>query len=194
MDIKKGIQDTLKESSQVKLDLMKDDHFLSSLEILIRELVALYREEGGCFFLAGNGGSAADAQHIAAELVGRFILDRPGLNAEALTVDTSILTSISNDFGYEEVYRRQLEGKARKGDIFMAISTSGNSANLLKAMEYCRNKGIKTVALTGKEGGKMAALADILINVPYPHTPRIQESHITIGHIICDLVEQELQR
>jgi len=194
MAIKKDIIETLKISSQIKQELIQNQEFLNNMEALIEKLVKMYKKDRGCFFIAGNGGSAADAQHIAAELVGRFILDRPGLNAEALTVDTSILTSVANDFGYDDIYRRQLEGKARKGDIFMGISTSGNSGNILRAVEHCKAHGIFVAGLTGKDGGKMKDLCDIHINVPYPLTPRVQEAHITIGHIICDLVERELYK
>lgn len=142
--------------------------------------------------LAGNGGSAADAQHIAAELVGRYGFDRPSIPSLALTTDTSNLTAIGNDYGYDQVFSRQLEGMGQKGDIFIGISTSGNSINIIKAFESAKLKGITTIALTGRDGGEMAKLADVALVVPSDSTPRIQESHILIGHILCDIIEKEI--
>jgi D-sedoheptulose 7-phosphate isomerase len=142
--------------------------------------------------LAGNGGSAADAQHIAAELVGRYGFDRPSIPSLALTTDTSNLTAIGNDYGYDQVFSRQLEGMGHGGDIFIGISTSGNSINIIKAFESAKKKNIMTVALTGKDGGEMAKMADIALVVPSNSTPRIQESHILIGHILCDIIEKEI--
>ena len=145
---------------------------------------------GNKLLIAGNGGSAADAQHIAAEVVGRFYRERRGLPAIALTTDTSILTSIGNDYGFEQIFSRQIEALGRKGDVFLGISTSGNSVNVVNAVRKAAELGITTVGLTGEEGGKLKGLVDILIAVPSSNTPRIQEVHITIGHIICELVEQ----
>jgi len=142
--------------------------------------------------LAGNGGSAADAQHIAAELVGRYGFDRPSIPSLALTTDTSNLTAIGNDYGYEQVFSRQLEGMGQEGDIFIGISTSGNSVNIIRAFESAKKKNIMTVALTGNDGGKMAQMADIALVVPSNSTPRIQEVHILIGHILCDIIEKEI--
>ncbi|MEK6659724.1 MAG: D-sedoheptulose 7-phosphate isomerase, partial [Campylobacterota bacterium] len=142
--------------------------------------------------LAGNGGSAADAQHIAAELVGRYGFDRPSIPSLALTTDTSCLTAIGNDYGYDKVFSRQLEGMGQSGDVFIGISTSGNSKNIINAFEVAKQKGIKTVALVGRDGGEMAKMADIALIVPSESTPRIQESHILIGHIICDIIEKEI--
>ncbi|MFA5461757.1 MAG: D-sedoheptulose 7-phosphate isomerase, partial [Sulfurimonas sp.] len=142
--------------------------------------------------LAGNGGSAADAQHIAAELVGRYGFDRPSIPSLALTTDTSCLTAIGNDYGYDNVFSRQLEGMGQEGDIFIGISTSGNSKNIINAFISAKKKGITTVALVGRDGGEMAKMADIALVVPSDSTPRIQESHILIGHIICDIIEKEI--
>ncbi len=142
--------------------------------------------------LAGNGGSAADSQHIAAELVSRLNYDRPGLSAIALTTDTSALTAIGNDYGFERAFARQLEAIGQEGDVFFAISTSGNSANILAALKSAKSRGIKTIGLTGKTGGKMAELCDIVIKIPSPCTPNIQECHIMFGHIICQIIEDTM--
>ncbi len=147
---------------------------------------------GGRIHFCGNGGSAADAQHLAAELSGRFYYDRPPLNAEALHCNGSYLTAVANDYSYDEVYARLLRGTARRGDVLVGISTSGNSANILRAFEAARELGVQTIALTGESGGRMQSLADMLLNVPSNDTPRIQECHILIGHIICELVEREM--
>ena len=145
---------------------------------------------GGKVMFCGNGGSAADAQHLAAELSGRFYFDRPVLPADALHCNTSYLTAVGNDYGYDRIFARLISGLGQKGDILVGISTSGNSENILQAFEVCREKGVRTIAMTGATGGKMKALADLLINIPSTDTPRIQEAHITVGHIICELVEQ----
>lgn len=148
---------------------------------------------GGKVLLMGNGGSAADAQHFAAELVGRFMLERRALPAIALTTDTSVLTAVANDYGFEEVFRRQIEALALPGDVVMAISTSGKSANLVKAIETAGAIGCTTVGLLGRDGGAIAPLVDISLTVPALDTPHIQEAHITIIHLLCDLVEQSLR-
>jgi len=140
----------------------------------------------------GNGGSAADAQHLAAELSGRFYYDRPPLNSDALHCNTSYLTAVANDYGYDLIYARMIDGACRQGDVLVGISTSGNSRNIVAAFEKARELGVTTVALTGETGGKMRELADILLNVPSSDTPRIQESHIMLGHIICEIVESAL--
>ena len=142
--------------------------------------------------LAGNGGSAADAQHIAGEFVSRFYFDRPGLPSIALSTDTSILTAIGNDYGYEKLFSRQVQAHGNQGDIFIGISTSGNSPNILEALRVCKDKGVFSIGLTGQSGGNMDALCDMCIKVPSPETPRIQECHILIGHIICCIVEEKL--
>jgi D-sedoheptulose 7-phosphate isomerase len=156
-----------------------------------RAVIKVY-QDGGKVLLAGNGGSAADAQHIAGELVSRFYFNRPGLSAIALTTDSSVLTAISNDYGYEVVFTRQLEALATNSDIFIGISTSGNSPNIIKAFDYCRDHQIVTVGFTGDSGGKMKDLCDLCLQVPSNETPRIQEMHITIGHIVCALVEEQI--
>ena len=187
------IQKALKDDIAVKQSILADNELIKRIE-KVSGIISLTLSKNGSLFLAGNGGSAADAQHIAAELVGRFKKERRAYNAEALTVDTSILTSLSNDYGFHQIYARQLEGKARKGDIFVGISTSGNSDNILRAAEYARKKGITVIGFTGKGGGKLGDLCDYLLNVPSNDTPHIQEAHITIGHIICGLVEGDLAK
>ncbi|MDR6953018.1 D-sedoheptulose 7-phosphate isomerase [Ancylobacter sp. 3268] len=147
---------------------------------------------GGKVIFCGNGGSAADAQHLAAELMGRFLFDREPMAALSLTVDTSALTAIGNDYGYENTFSRQLRGIGRAGDVLVGMSTSGNSANVVKAFEVAREMGIVTIGLTGANGGRMTALSDILIAVPHGQTNHIQEAHITVGHLICALVESTL--
>lgn len=147
---------------------------------------------GGKIMFAGNGGSAADAQHWAGELVSRFYYDRPGLAAVALTTDSSILTAIGNDYGYDYTFARQVEALGRKGDVLVAISTSGNSANILRAADAARARGVAVVGFTGKAGGKLAPLADPCFRVPSDETPRIQEGHEFIGHLLCALVEAEM--
>ena len=144
---------------------------------------------GGKVYFCGNGGSAADAQHLAAEFSGRFYIDREGLPAEALHCNTSYMTAVANDYSYDIVYARMMTGMGRRGDVLVGISTSGNSANIVKAFEVCRQKGISTIALTGEGGGRMKDLADVLVNVPSKDTPRIQEAHILAGHMICEIVE-----
>ena len=147
---------------------------------------------GGRVYFCGNGGSAADAQHLAAEFSGRFYFDRPVLPADALHCNTSYLTAVANDYGYENVFARLISGLGRKGDILVGLSTSGNSANIVKAFEVCREKGVTTIAMTGANGGRMKDLADLLINIPSTDTPRIQEAHITVGHILCEQVEADI--
>lgn len=147
---------------------------------------------GGKVLTMGNGGSAADAQHMAAEFVGRFLLERRALPAIALTTDTSILTAVGNDYGYAEVFKRQVEALAHPGDVVIGISTSGNSVNVEKAMQSARAKGCRTIGLLGRDGGRIAALCDVELTVPVQHTPHIQEAHLVIIHILCDLVEQAL--
>ena len=165
---------------------------LSDTIIRTSEMIIDTYESGGKVILIGNGGSAADAQHIAAEFVGRFRLERRSLPAIALTTNTSILTALANDYGYENVFSRQLDSLANDKDVLIAITTSGNSSNILKAVEEVKLRNIKVIGMTGRTGGKLKNMVDILINVPSDNTPRIQEGHITIGHIICYLVERNL--
>jgi len=160
------------------------DRIAQSAELII----AAYRSGGGVF-LFGNGGSAADAQHIACELVGRFLTERRALRAQALSADTSVLTALANDYDYEMVFVRQLEASARPGDVAIALSTSGDSPNVVAALERARRMGLKTIAITGRGGGKCAQAADILLDVPSELTPRVQESTAIIYHVICQLVE-----
>ncbi len=155
-------------------------------------LIARSLAAGGKILLCGNGGSAADAQHLAAELTGRYAFDRRPLAAVALHCDTSALTAIGNDYGYEHIFERQVQALGSTGDVLVGISTSGNSDNVLSAMRTAKDKGLFCIALTGQSGGKMAPIADILLNVPSSHTPRIQEMHILVGHALCGMVEQAL--
>ena len=185
------IKNQIKKSYETKQAIYNDEALLQKLEEVSKKCVELYKV-GKKTILAGNGGSAADAQHIAAEMVGRYGFDRPSLPSLALTTDTSALTAIGNDYGYDQVFSRQLDGMGQDGDLFIGISTSGNSKNLINAFEVAKKKNILSVALVGKDGGEMAKLADIALVVPSDSTPRIQESHILIGHIICDIIEKEI--
>lgn len=179
------------DSAATKQAILDNEPLLDTIVSVAKACVEVYRQ-GKKTMLAGNGGSAADAQHIAAELVGRYGFDRPSIPSLALTTDTSNLTAIGNDYGYDKVFSRQLEGMAHEGDIFIGISTSGNSQNIINAFESAKDRGVTTVALVGRDGGKMAAMADYSIIIPSNATPRIQESHILIGHILCDIIEKEL--
>ena len=156
------------------------------------EMIESCFRAGGKVYFCGNGGSAADAQHIAAELSGRFYFDRESLPAEALHCNTSYLTAVANDYSFDIIYSRLIAGLGRTGDVLVGLSTSGNSKNILMAFEECRSKGIRTIAFTGATGGSMKELADVLVNVPSTDTPRIQEAHITAGHIVCEMVEQAI--
>ncbi|MCK5113211.1 MAG: SIS domain-containing protein [Phycisphaerae bacterium] len=151
-------------------------------------IIESYRNGGGVF-LFGNGGSAADAQHIAGELVGRFLINRPALKAQALSTDTSTITCIANDFSYDEIFSRQLEGNAVAGDVAIGLSTSGNSGNVVAALQYAKSNGLKTIAFTKNGGGKCAALADVLLDIPSDATPRVQEIGMLVYHILCEIVE-----
>ena len=184
------IKAKIKESLSVKESLLADEKALAATEAAVREIVNCLRT-GHKVMWAGNGGSAADAQHMAAELVNKFRLDRAGLPAMALTVDTSILTAIGNDYGYDRVFARQVEACGKAGDVFIGLSTSGNSVNLVKALEACKAKGLVSVALVGEKACAMDAY-DYVIHIPSEHTPRIQECQTLIGHILCDAVEQSL--
>lgn len=185
------IQTSISDSIQVKQQILQDADFLKNIESSAAMMVASLRA-GGKIHFCGNGGSAADAQHLAAELSGRFGYDRPPLNAEALHCNTSYLTAVGNDYGYDAIFARLLQGTARKGDVLVAISTSGNSQNILNACFTAREMGLKIIALTGATGGKMKDFSNILLNVPSTDTPRIQECHIMIGHILCQLIENKM--
>jgi len=187
--VRKKIIRQLAESAALKRKISREK---AALIERIAVMVAKCLREGGCIFTMGNGGSAADAQHIAAELVGRFRRERSAFAAVALSTDTSVLTSIGNDYGFADVFRRQVEGLVKPGDIVIAISTSGDSPNILRACREARKRGAKVVGLAGRAGGKLKKAADVCLCVPSESTARIQEAHITIAHIICDLVEEEL--
>jgi D-sedoheptulose 7-phosphate isomerase len=185
------ISGELRKSAAIIGAIAADGDLARAIERVALICVAALRG-GNKVLLAGNGGSAADAQHLAAELVSRFYFDRPGLAAIALTTDTSALTAIGNDYGFEKLFSRQVDALGRAGDVFIGISTSGNSPNVLGALAACRAKGIVTVGLTGQSGGKMAALCDHCLRMPSGETPKIQEGHIVVGHIICGLVERAM--
>ena len=189
--MKAYIKQQIQESYKTKQLLYSDEQLLDNLILIAKKCVDLYKTDNKTI-LAGNGGSAADAQHIAAELVGRYGFDRASIASLALTTDSSNLTAIANDYGYEYVFSRQLEGLGKEGDLFIGISTSGNSKNIINAFKSAKQKNIQTVALVGKDGGEMAKLADIALVVPSQITARIQEAHILIGHILCDIIEKEL--
>lgn len=187
MDIKSIIE----KSIEVKQHIFQDEHLIKEIEKIIDVIVSCY-QSGGKVYFCGNGGSAADAQHIAAELSGRFYYDRDPLYAEALHVNTSYLTAVANDYSYDDIYSRLIKAKGWKGDILVGLSTSGNSENIVRAFKQAKKQGVTTIGLTGKSGGKMKDLSDFLLNVPSTDTPRIQESHIMLGHIICEYVESGL--
>lgn len=183
-----AISDIIKASIDVKQQLLADAHLVNQIAI-VTDVITKAFQNGNAVYFAGNGGSAADAQHLAAEFSGRFYKDRKALPSDALHCNTSYLTAVANDYSYDVIYARLLEGLAKKGDVLVGISTSGNSANIVKAFEMAKTMGVTTIGFTGQKGGKMKDLGDYLINVPSNTTPRIQESHILVGHIICELVE-----
>jgi D-sedoheptulose 7-phosphate isomerase len=185
------IEEIIKSSIEVKELILNDSELLSKVK-KAAELITETYKQGGRVYFCGNGGSAADAQHLAAELSGRFYFDRPPLAAEALHVNTSYMTAVANDYSYDVVFSREVEAFCKEGDVLIGISTSGNSANVLKAFEVAKRKKVSIIAMTGEGGGKMASECDILIDVPSNDTPRIQESHIMLGHIICQKVEEDL--
>lgn len=181
----------LAESKRVIAAVHDDQTLRAAVQRAAQACVASLRA-GGKVLFAGNGGSAADAQHMAGEFVSRFMYDRPGLAAVALTTDTSILTAIGNDYGYEKLFERQVQALGRRGDVLVAYSTSGSSPNILRALEAARGAGVVTVGFTGNRGGPMGALCDILLAVPSAETPRIQEGHLVLGHVLCGLVERAM--
>lgn len=182
-------RDWLAESIEVKQRLAQDAATLEQV-LEVAQRCAQACQQGHKVLFMGNGGSAADAQHLAGEFVSRFNYDRPGLAAFALTVDSSVMTAIGNDYGYDKVFARQIQACAQPGDVVVGLSTSGNSPNVLNGLRLARQMGLTTVAMTGEDGGKMRDEVDICIKVPSRATPRIQECHITIGHMVCGLVEQ----
>lgn len=179
------------ETQRVMTAMLADALLVAKVEEAARACIDCMKG-GGKILLAGNGGSAADAQHIAGEFVSRFAFDRPGLPAIALTTDTSILTAIGNDYGYEKLFARQVQAHGKKGDLFIGYSTSGKSPNVLLAFEEARSRGLVCIGLTGNRGGSMQALCDHLLEVPSADTPKIQEGHLVLGHILCGLVENAL--
>ena len=185
------IKQLIQSSIEVKQQLLQDEVLVKQIETVV-EVVTNAFKNGNAVYFAGNGGSAADAQHLAAEFSGRFYKDRKALPSDALHCNSSYLTAVANDYSYDEIYSRLLEGLAKKGDALVGISTSGNSANIVKAFEMAASMGVITVGFTGANGGKMKNMANYLINVPSNTTPRIQESHILVGHIICELVEENI--
>jgi D-sedoheptulose 7-phosphate isomerase len=185
------ISKRIQESIEVKKAIIKNDELIQTIDKVTRLIVHTYKNNGKVYF-CGNGGSAADAQHLAAELSGRFYFDRPPLHAEACHVNTSFLTAAANDYGFHLVYARYVKAVAKKDDVLVGLSTSGNSLNIIEALKMAKEIGMKTVAFTGTSGGKLKSVTDFLINVPSNDTPRIQEAHILLGHIICETVEQLL--
>ena len=185
------IKAIVSSSINTKQKILADDNLLQRVEVIAKQIATAFRN-GNRVYLCGNGGSAADAQHLAAEFTGRFYSDREPLPAEALHVNTSFMNAVANDYSYDEVYQRAVKAHGRKGDVLIALSTSGNSRNILLAQEEGKKRGMVVVSFTGETGGKMKDSCDYLINVPSTDTPRIQESHIMLGHIVCQLVEEEL--
>lgn len=191
MDLNKYITQQIIQSIEVKQAVYSDEKLINQIMDVAKASIEALKN-GRKIIIAGNGGSAADAQHIACELVSKFYFDRPALSAIALTTNTSVLTAIGNDYGYEHTFARQVQGLGHAGDIFIGISTSGNSENIIKAITTSKEERITTVGLTGSTGGKMSDLCDYLICVPSDETPRIQEAHIMIGHIICSVIEESV--
>ncbi len=185
------IKEIIQASISTKEKILNDGSLLQTIETVSALITAAFLN-GNRLYFCGNGGSAADAQHLAAEFSGRFYTDRRPLPAEALHCNTSYLTAVANDYGYDLVFSRMIDGFGQKGDVLIGISTSGNSTNIMKAFETARHKGLTTIGFTGESGGNLKTLADYIINVPSNDTPRIQESHITIGHIICQIVEENI--
>ncbi len=185
------IKEIIQASVQVKQAILQDEVILQTVEQAVTLIINAFKT-GNKVLFCGNGGSAADAQHLAAEFSGRFYKDRPALPAEALHCNTSYLTAVANDYSYDVIYSRLIEGIGVAGDVVIGLSTSGNSKNIQKAFDTAKAKGMHTIGFTGNTGGKMKANSDLLLNVPSNDTPRIQESHIMLGHIICELVEANL--
>jgi len=187
----KLITDKINQTLRVKQDILKDNELIKKIDVITRVIVNAYRENKKVI-LFGNGGSAADAQHLAGELVGKFYLERKALAAIALTTNTSELTAIANDYSFNRVFARQIEALVNPGDIVIGITTSGNSLNVIEGIKEAKLRGAVTIGFTGASGGKLKESIDYLLAVPSEDTPHIQESHIMIGHIICYLIEKEL--
>lgn len=184
------IKDIIKASIETKQSVLQNTALLDTIEKAVNVIVDAFKNNKRVYF-CGNGGSAADAQHLAAEFSGRFYKNRGALPADALHCNTSYLTAVGNDYSFDEIYARLVDGIGNSGDVLVGLSTSGNSVNIVKAFETAKEKSIITIGFTGRDGGKIKALSDYLINVPSIDTPRIQEAHILIGHIICQLVEEK---
>lgn len=186
-----NIKQIISNSIHIKNKILEDDRMIFEIEKVVQVISNAFKSDKKVLF-CGNGGSASDAQHLAAEFSGRFYVDRKALPAEALHCNTSYLTAVANDYSYDDIYSRMIDGIGRKGDVLVGLSTSGNSKNIVKAFQSAKKCGMITVGMTGETGGKMKEFSDHLINVPSTDTPRIQESHGLIGHVICELVEKEL--
>ena len=189
--MKNRIKESISSSVDNYTRILNNQDLQENIQKIISLSIKTFQENNKMLF-CGNGGSAADAQHIAAELSGRFYANRPPLYAEALHVNSSYITAVANDFGYDETYSRMLEACGKEGDVLIGISTSGNSPNVVKAIQKANEIGLKTIGFTGSKGGKMNDLCDIMIKIPSNDTPKIQEGHILIGHIICQLIEEEM--
>jgi len=185
------ISRVLKDSIELKQKIATDTSLLLKVESLANHMTNSLKK-GGKIYFCGNGGSAADSQHLAAELSGRYYYDRPPLAAEALHVNTSYLTAVANDYGYDEIYARLFQAFGNENDVLIGLSTSGNSTNVIKAFEEAKKQGTFTVALTGETGGKMNDIVDLIIKIPSTDTPRIQEAHMLIGHSVCEIVERQM--
>lgn len=183
------IKKIIQASIDVKENILNDDRLLLAINDAVNVIVNAF-EKGNKVLFCGNGGSASDAQHLAAEFSGRFYTDRDALPAEALHCNTSYITAVANDYSYDVIYSRLIKGIGKPGDVLVGLSTSGNSKNIVNAFEVAKEKEMLTIGFTGSSGGKMKKLSDVLINIPSDDTPRIQESHITLGHIICQFVEE----
>jgi D-sedoheptulose 7-phosphate isomerase len=184
------IKKIITDSISVKQKLLSDESMIKTTKQVVDVIVQSFKA-GNRVYFAGNGGSAADAQHLAAEFSGRFYTDRLALPAEALHCNTSYLTAVANDYSFDEIYARLIRGIANAGDVLVGLSTSGNSANIVRAFETAREKKVITIGFTGESGGKLKSVSDYLFNIPSTDTPRIQESHILLGHIVCELVEKQ---
>ena len=189
--MKSRIEKCMKSAAENYTSVFQNDNLKANIQQIVAKSVTAFQSDKKMLF-CGNGGSASDAQHIAAELSGRFYADRPPLYAEALHVNSSFMTAVANDYGYEATYARMVEAAGKKGDILVGISTSGNSPNVVNAIRKANELGMKTVGFTGKNGGAMKDICDIMICTPSDDTPRVQEVHILVGHIICQLIEQEM--
>ena len=191
MDHSRAVKKYVSESMDLKRAILDDEELVQRTGDAVDALVKSFKNGGQAFF-CGNGGSAADAQHLAAELSGRLNFDRAPLPAEAFTVNTSFLTAVGNDYSFDDIYKRSVEGFCKKGDVLFGISTSGNSENVLRAQIAAKKKGVTVISLTGKDGGKIKRYCDILLNIPSSNTQHVQEGQVVLGHIICELVEATL--